>query len=86
MFPTPSAPAADIFRKLMDEMKLSPEECVYVGDNWLADIQGAKRIGMRAVHTTQYVSYENFEPFEGDYMPDAVIGHLSELTPLLLTP
>ncbi|NOY76154.1 MAG: HAD family hydrolase [Kiritimatiellaeota bacterium] len=76
-------PHARIFQRSLEELKLEPEECLYVGDNWLADIQGARRIGMRAVHTTQYVSYEKFEPFNGDFQPDAVITHLNQLTELL---
>ena len=77
-------PHPDIFRKCLDELGVNPEVCVYVGDNWLADIQGAKRLGMHAVHTTQYVSYEQFEPYDGDYPPDAVIEHLLDLDGVLL--
>jgi putative hydrolase of the HAD superfamily len=77
-------PHPDIFRKSLEELDLEPEECVYVGDNWLADIQGAKRIGMQAVHTTQYVSYEKFEPYEGDFNPDGKITHLEQLPDILL--
>jgi FMN phosphatase YigB (HAD superfamily) len=76
-------PHPRIFQKCLLDLALSPDECVYVGDNWLADIQGAKLMGMRAIHTTQYVSYEKFEPFEGDLQPDAVITHLNQLTQVL---
>ena len=76
-------PHPRIFQKCLMDLELSPEECVYVGDNWLADIQGAKLMGMRAIHTTQYVSYEKFEPFDGDLQPDAVITHLNQLTEIL---
>lgn len=77
-------PHPDIFRKSLTEIGLQPKDCVYVGDNWLADIQGAKRIGMQTIHTTQYVSYESFEPFEGDFPPDCVISHFKELSNILL--
>ena len=77
-------PHPSIFQKSIAELNISAEKCLYVGDNWLADIQGAKRAGMQAIHTTQYVSYENFKPFEGDYSPDAIITHLNELETLLL--
>ena len=77
-------PHPRIFKQCLKELDISPEKSLYVGDNWLADIQGAKRLGMQAVHTTQYVSYEKFEPYEGDMMPDAVIEHLQELEKLLL--
>ena len=77
-------PHPEIFKKCLNDLNLTPEECLYVGDNWLADIQGAKRIGMQAIHTTQYVSYEQFEPYGGDFQPDFVINHLLELEKLLL--
>ncbi len=77
-------PHPEIFEKSLNELNLRAEQSLYVGDNWLADIQGAKRMGMQAVHTTQYVSYEQFEPYDGDYSPDAVINHLSELETILL--
>lgn len=73
------------FEVLLSRMGLSPSECVHVGDNWLADVQGAKRMGMFAILTTQYVPYEKFEPYEADHNPDARISHLNELEKLLLT-
>ena len=76
-------PHPAIFERSLEELNLDPEDCVYVGDNWLADIQGAKRIGMQAIHTTQYVSYENFQPFDGDFPPDAVISHLNQLEKIM---
>ena len=76
-------PHPAIFKKSLKELTSLPEDCVYIGDNWLADIQGAKRIGMQAIHTTQYISYENFEPSDGDLQPDAVITHLNQLEEIL---
>jgi len=67
----------------MDLLGVAPEECVYVGDNWLADIQGAKRIGMKAIHITQHAPYEQFHPEDSDHEPDARIEHLSELPGML---
>ena len=72
------------FEVTLEQLRLAPGDCVYVGDNWLADVQGAKRIGMQAIHTSQYAPYERFDPADGDYEPDARITHLSELIPLLL--
>lgn len=72
------------YKALLSQLDLPPEACVYVGDNWLADIQGAKGQGMFAIHTTQYVAYESFKPKEGDTPPDATIHHIGELEGLLL--
>jgi putative hydrolase of the HAD superfamily len=68
------------FRTVLGQLGVEPHEAVYIGDNWLADIQGAKRVGMRAVLTRQYDTPEKFDPQPGDHQPDAVIGHLRELT------
>lgn len=72
------------FEIMLDHLKLLPEECLFVGDNWLADVQGAKRMGMPAILISQYTPYEEFEPSNGDHQPDATISHLSELDALLL--
>ena len=77
-------PHAKPFETMLSQLHLFPSECVYIGDNWLADVQGAKRIGMGAIFTTQYTAYESFEPSEGDHVPDACIKHLDELEGLLL--
>ena len=77
-------PDARPFESLLSEMDLSPSESVYIGDNWLADVQGAKRMGMQSILTTQYAPYESFEPEKKDHMPDARIAHFDELEELLL--
>ena len=71
------------FQAVLDQLGLPAEDCVFVGDNWLADVQGAKRAGMKAVYITQHESYERFEPNPGDHQPDARIEHLMELRTLL---
>ena len=78
-------PHAKPFESMLSQLDLSPSECVYIGDNWLADVQGAKRMGMCSILTTQYVPYESFEPSEKDHSPDIRIDHLNELEKLLLS-
>lgn len=77
-------PHPEPFETLLGQLGEAPEQCLYIGDNWLADVQGAKRVGMGVVLTTQHVPYETFEPQDGDHEPDARIGHLAELEKLLL--
>jgi putative hydrolase of the HAD superfamily len=72
------------FEILLTELQLRPDQCVYIGDNWLADVQGSKRIGMHAVLTTQYVPYDNVKQNDDDYRPDASIRNLTELENMLL--
>ena len=72
------------FELLLEQLGVEAEVCVYVGDNWLADIQGAKGVGMKAILTTEHVPYERFEPKDGDHEPDGRIGKIGELEGLLL--
>lgn len=76
-------PHISVFEEITRRLNAKPEECLFIGDNWLADIQGAKNFGMKAVFTKQYVSFENFQPRPGDHQPDAVIDHFLELDHIL---
>ena len=67
------------FQRMLERLGVEPDEALYVGDNWLGDIQGAKRVGMQAVWTLQYESPEKFERQPGDVDPDLTIRHITEL-------
>lgn len=67
------------FRTALEQLGVEPAAAVYVGDNWLADVQGAKRMGMQAVLTEQWDKAEKFDPQPNDHQPDLVINHLREL-------
>lgn len=71
------------YAALLEGVEAAPEECVYIGDNWLADIQGAKRAGMRTVWVREHVPYETFAPAEGDHPADAEIERLTDLEAVL---
>ena len=73
-----------IFQTIVNEMDIEPHQAVYVGDNWLGDIQGSKRAGMQCIYTTQFVPYENFTRQDGDHEPDLTVGHFRELLEHLL--
>jgi HAD superfamily hydrolase (TIGR01549 family) len=68
-----------LFTTVLDQLRLQPHEAVYIGDNWLGDIQGAKRAGMAAVHTLQFDTLEKFDRQHGDHDADLVIRDLREL-------
>jgi len=72
-------PHALPFRTILDRLALEPPEVIYVGDNWLGDIQGSKRLGMRAAHIVQWDTPEVFEPQPGDHEPDLIVHHLTDL-------
>ena len=67
------------FRKVLEGLDVRPAEAVYVGDNWLGDIQGAKKAGLLAVWTRQFDSPEKFDRQPGDVDPDIMIHHITEL-------
>ncbi len=71
------------FRTALDALGVAPERAVYIGDNWLADVQGAKRLGMQAVHIRQWDTPEKFDREPDHHDADAVIDRLAELESLL---
>ena len=76
-------PHPKIFETLLEEMQVDPEGCIYIGDNWLADIQGPKRLGMKAIHLRQHEAYETFDREEGHFEADAEIEDLQDLADVL---
>lgn len=39
-------PDPQIFQHVCQELRVNPEHCLFVGDHWRMDIQGAARVGM----------------------------------------
>lgn len=76
-------PHAAPFRAALDALGVAPERALYVGDNWLADVQGARRLGMQAVWVREHVPHERFDPAPGDLQPHATLEHLGDLPALL---
>lgn len=72
-----------LFEKALQTLQVAPEATLFVGDNWLGDVQGAKRMGMKAAWITQYVPYEKFPREPGDHEPDFVIKHILDLAALV---
>jgi putative hydrolase of the HAD superfamily len=76
-------PHPAVFGEVARRLALAPGAAVLVGDNWLADIQGARRAGWQAVLTRQWDTPEVFDREPGHEDADAEIRHLSELPALL---
>jgi len=55
---------------------VAPEEAVYVGDDVLLDVQGAQRVGMRAVWMNRNASRKHVEH---GVIPDAIVRNFDEL-------
>ena len=71
-------PHRRIFERALEIAGATPAEAVMVGDRMLADIWGAKRLGMRAV-----LRRTPHEQAAADVTPDAVIDDLTELPGVL---
>ena len=72
-------PHPEAFRAAMHAVGVSdPAACVFVGDRPFDDVYGAKRAGMRAVLVPN-----SDVPECPDAEPDAVIGRLADLAPLI---
>ncbi|MBP3741761.1 MAG: HAD-IA family hydrolase [Treponema sp.] len=81
-------PDATIYQKMLDALKLSPEECLYVGDGGSRELYAARDIGMYALQCTWFHELA-FEPHIPcpllDEFPHAehqedVINYLSSFT------
>lgn len=68
------------FATVLQALALPAQAVAHVGDNWLADVQGAKRVGMQMIYTTEYVPPEEHTRAPEDHQPDLIIRRLSELT------
>ncbi|MFI5204098.1 MAG: YjjG family noncanonical pyrimidine nucleotidase [Flavobacteriales bacterium] len=43
-------PHKDIFHRACSKIMLPPEDCIMIGDNWEADMEGAKNAGLQRIH------------------------------------
>ncbi len=74
------------FARILEELEVAPDAALFVGDNWLADVQGAKRSGLRAAWMTRWESPETMPHAPGDQAPDLRIDSLEQLEQLLDLP
>lgn len=73
-------PKPAIFHKALELTKKDPDEVLFVGDNYSADVAGAKSVGMDAVWlNTKNKSTDDLTP-----QPDYVISALPQLDNILL--
>lgn len=46
-------PEPEIYRAVTEIVQVAPAECLFVGDNLLADYEGPRQFGMRALHVVR---------------------------------
>ena len=76
-------PNPRIFKAVLDQWHIKPDEAVMVGDMLGADVLGAKNAGIRSVWATMQADRKANEAHLDTIIPDATVSALSELLPLL---
>ncbi|MCU4577517.1 HAD family hydrolase [Acinetobacter courvalinii] len=71
-------PDPAIFLLSCRQLNVSPQDCTFVGDNELADIQGAKTVGMKTI-------FFHPDPSITSLIADATLHHYTNLIDLLKT-
>jgi FMN phosphatase YigB (HAD superfamily) len=67
-------PDRAMFEVALRSLKVSPSEAMFIGDDYHADIIGAKKVGMKAVWLNP-----NHHPNPGEVAPDYDIAGLKEI-------
>ena len=71
-----------LFKAAVKELKLKPDECIYVGDKLDRDILGANSTGMTSVRILQG-RYKDENPRNKEETPNHTINNLEELLGIL---
>lgn len=75
-------PDKEIYRRCMEQLDVTPEECVYVGDGGSFELETARKLGMTAVQAVWYLREGTSQPtgrmeeFEQANTPMDVLGYL----------
>jgi len=72
-------PLPDIYWEASKRIGVAPERCVYVGDNPVRDVEGARKAGYGMMIVLYEPATFRKEPQSGEYSADYTIKNLSEL-------
>jgi len=72
-------PLPDIYWEASNRIGVPPERCVYVGDNPVRDVEGARKAGYGMMIVLYEPATFKNEPQSGEYSADHTIQNLSEL-------
>jgi HAD superfamily hydrolase (TIGR01549 family) len=70
-------PDPKIFCAMIEHLKLSPSELMYIGDDLRLDVQGAQQVGMAATWVNR--NARSLTDIELDIKPDLIVKDLQEL-------
>ena len=71
-------PDPRIFHLTLERLGVAAKESIFIGDSLRGDIEGAAQIGMRTIHTVEYIE-RNPESSPADH----TIGTLADLLDIL---
>ena len=60
-------PRPEIFHRALDELGATPDRALFVGDRLIADIRGARDVGMQTVQAMWYRAEESADRIEPDF-------------------
>lgn len=72
-------PHRNAYTAVLTALNAEPADCLFIGDNWVADIRGPKQLGMRTAWIREHVPYETFHPGEDDPPADLELERLLDL-------
>jgi putative hydrolase of the HAD superfamily len=75
-------PRPEIFYRVLDELEVEPERCVFVGDRLEADVRGAAALGMTTVQAMWFRAEED-EGVEPDFTAFTMVDVLTVVERLL---
>jgi HAD superfamily hydrolase (TIGR01509 family) len=68
-------PSPKVYEAICHRLAVAPEECLFIGDRLIEDVQGPQKAGMQAVLTHEFRQ----EELDGTIQPLAVIKQLAEI-------
>ena len=71
-------PHPQIFLQCLENLRIEPEESVFIGDKLIEDIGGAKNVGMTGI-----LKSKEGRDYTASIVPDGIVRNLSELPPLV---
>jgi HAD superfamily hydrolase (TIGR01509 family) len=77
-------PHPKLFGVALDALGVAPERTLFVGGSWANDMVGAHAVGMATCHHRGMIVAQDPERSYATYRPDFTIGHLAQLSEILL--
>ncbi len=77
-----SKPDIAFYQNLLCQYDIDPEESIMIGNDWLADIKGAKKAGLKSLYIHQNISPEIQGELESDYT--IMDGNVREIKKLII--